>query len=161
MIPGVVLSDYSPVVARLLWVEALCLDPVWEVWWAMWRVAWRGCWILVGQDLSFHKSFLRLLNICKVTVHKIGHFLMLIKFQTCKIAKCRHTWGAPFPVSLNKLFRPANQLPPHIVEQQVQNSLMPTAVWRYRRQAVILLTRICTVPLWLIIPALRKIQGFN
>lgn len=66
------------------------------------------------------------------------------------------TGGAAFPVALNQLLRPANQLLPHIIKQQIQNGLTATPVWCDRRQTVVPSTRLQTVLVTLIIPAEKK-----
>lgn len=71
------------------------------------------------------------------TVHRNGHLFIYFRSNARTKVKISPTCSAAFPVALNQLFRPTNQLPPHVIKQQVQNSLTATPVWRDRGQTVI------------------------
>lgn len=94
--------------------------------------------------------------------HKIKKIIIITalskpeRFNGCKVVMFRITGCAAFPVALNQLLHPADQLPPHIVKQQVQNGLTATPVRWDGRQTVVPSNRLQTVLVTLVISVEEK-----
>ena len=63
------------------------------------------------------------------------------------------TWDAALPVPLHQLPHAAHQLPPHVIEQQVQHGLPPAPVRRHRGQAAAPPVQLRALLLQLLVPA--------